>query len=145
MISVLLSVGSRYPVDRKKIRAFVREFLQSRGVNDAVLNVSIVGERKIKELNEKYLQHEGVTDVLSFPQYEKGSNVDYESTLDPTPQKTDVPGFVAPPDQLRHLGDVIVCFPEVVRQAMKRGKMVDDHICFLIEHSLMHLLGYHHE
>lgn len=145
MISVLLSVGSRYPVDRKKIRAFVREFLQSRGVDDAVLNVSIVGERKIKELNEKYLQHEGITDVLSFPQYEKGSPVDYESTLDPTPPKSDVPGFVAPPNQLRHLGDVIVCFPEVVRQAMKRGKMVDDHICFLIEHSLMHLLGYHHE
>ncbi|PWU23852.1 rRNA maturation RNase YbeY [Candidatus Cerribacteria bacterium 'Amazon FNV 2010 28 9'] len=145
MTTVFLTAGSRYPVDRKKIRSFVQEFLHSHGVDDAVINISIVGERKITELNEKYLHHEGVTDVLSFPQYEKGSDVDYESTLDPIPQKNDEQPFVNASDSPRHLGDVVVCFPEVVRQAMKRGKMVDDHICFLIEHSLQHLLGIHHE
>lgn len=145
MIEVVLLVGSRYPVNRKKIRQFVKDFLLKRSIFDATIGISIVGERKIKELNEKYLKHEGVTDVLSFPQYEKGSTVDYESTLDPTPAINEHGAFVLPPSPTRNLGDVVVCFPEAVHQAMKRGKMVDDHICSLIEHGLSHLLGEHHE
>ena len=145
MITVLLTVGSRYPVNRKKIREFVKHILLSRKIFDAVIAISIVGERKIKLLNEKHLQHEGVTDVLSFPQYEKGSTSDYKSTLEPTPQINEHGAFVLPPTPDRNLGDIVVCFPEVIRQAMKRGKMVDDHICFLIEHGMQHLLGEHHE
>ncbi len=145
MIHVLLSVGSRYPVNRKKIKQHVTQTLHAQKIFDAVVNVSIVGERKIKTLNEKHLGHEGVTDVLSFPQYDKGSHHDYESTLEPVPQVNDAGAFVLPPSPTLQLGDVVVCFPEVIRQAMKRGKMVDDHICYLVEHGLMHLLGKHHE
>jgi probable rRNA maturation factor len=45
----------------------------------------------------------------------------------------------------RQLGDIVVCFPEAVKEAQKLGRMVDDQICFLVEHGLMHLLGYHHD
>ena len=145
MNTVFLSVGSRYPVDRKKIRNFVLSFFVSQRLDGVSVNISIVGERKIKELNEGYLKHEGVTDVLSFPQYEKGSEHDFESTLDPTPSKNEAGNFVSPPIEQKLLGDIVVCFPEVVRQAMKRGKMVDDHICSLVEHGLQHLMGQHHE
>lgn len=145
MISVLLTVGSRYPVDRKKIRLFVEKYLQSQQVFDAVVSISIVGDRKIKELNEKLLGHEGVTDVLSFPQYDKGSDKDFESTIEPVPQVNEHGAFVLPPIPTKMLGDIVICFPEIVRQSMKRGKMVDDHICYYIEHSLQHLLGQHHE
>jgi rRNA maturation RNase YbeY len=145
MIDVLLTVGSRYPVNRKKIRKFVEDFLNSQKVFDAVVSISIVGDRKIKELNEKLLGHTGVTDVLSFPQYEKGSHIDFESTIEPVPQINDQGTFVLPPTPTINLGDIVICFPEIVRQSMKRGKMVDDHICYYIEHSLNHLLGNHHE
>lgn len=145
MNSVFLSVGSRYPIDRKKIRQFVQSFLTSQGLDNLIVNISVVGERKITELNEKYLHHTGPTDVLSFPQYDKGSSTDFESTLDPTPPTNDVGTFINPPMDQRVLGDIAVCFPEVVRQSMKRGKMVDDHMCSLIEHGLHHLLGHHHE
>lgn len=145
MNSVYLSVGSRYPVNRKKIRQFVLDFLKTKNLDNLIVNISVVGERKITALNQKYLRHQGVTDILSFPQYEKGSDVDYESTLDPTPQENSVGSFVSPPIEQRILGDLVVCFPEVVRQSMKRGKMVDDHICSLLEHGLQHLLGQHHE
>lgn len=145
MIQILLTVGSRYPVNRKKIRAFVKEYLNKNQVFDAIVSISVVGDRKIKELNEKLLGHEGVTDVLSFPQYDKGSRVDFESTLDPKPQMNEAGAFVLPPIPTQNLGDIVICFPEIVRQSMKRGKMVDDHICFYLEHSLDHLMGKHHE
>lgn len=145
MITVFLRVGSRYPVNRKMIRERVKKFLLEQKIFEAVVNVNIVGERKIKELNEKMLQHEGITDVLSFPQYDRGSSIDYESTLDPNPQLNEHGAFVSPPIETLNLGDIVVCFPEVVRQAMKKGKMVDEHICYLVEHGLSHLLGLHHE
>ena len=129
MIITNLFIGSRYPVDRKKIRARVSEVLIRMGVEDAQVDVSVVGERKIKELNESQLKHEGVTDVLSFPQHEKKELNDFP-----------LPAGMPP-----HLGDIVVCFPEAVRAAKRYGKMVDDQICFYIEHGLMHLLGYHHD
>jgi len=129
MIQINLFVGSRYPVNRKKLRETVHRVLAQHNVDHAQVDVSIVGQRKITELNESKLQHEGQTDVLSFPQHERHQLNDF-----PLPEGM-------PP----HLGDVIISFPEAVNNAKRYGKMVDDQICFYLEHGLMHLLGYHHD
>lgn len=129
MIEIHLSVGSRYPVHRKKIRSHVKSFLASKNVTDAQVDISIVGSRKITELNESKLKHEGKTDVLSFPQHERHELDD----------------FPMPPGMPPHLGDIVVSFPEAVKTARRYGKLVDDQLCFYIEHGLLHLLGYHHE
>ncbi len=129
MIHINLSVGSRFPIDRKKIRNHIQSVLAEHGVSHAQIDISIVGGRKIKELNESELKHEGKTDVLSFPQHEKHQLYDF-----PLPE-----GF--PP----HLGDIVVSFPEAVKTARRYGKRVDDQLCFYIEHGILHLLGYHHE
>jgi probable rRNA maturation factor len=129
MIRINLFVGSRYPVNRKMIREKAKEVLLSKGIDHIEIDISIVGSRKIKKLNESELKHEGTTDVLSFPQHEKDKLNDF-----PLPEGI-------PP----HLGDIVISFPEAVRNAKKFGKMVDHQLCFYLEHSLMHLLGYHHD
>ena len=129
MILVNLFVGSRYLVDRNRLRQTVATVLKQHGIDHAQVDISIVGARKIKELNESQLKHEGTTDVLSFPQHEKHQ-------LDDFPLPAEVPP---------HLGDVVISFPEAVKTARRFGKLVDDQICFYLEHSLMHLLGYHHD
>ncbi len=129
MIITNLTVGSRFPIDRKKLRQTVERVLTEQGVTDAQVDVSIVGKRKITQLNESKLHHMGETDVLSFPQHEKHQLNDF-----PLPE-----GFVP------HLGDVVISFPEAVKTAKRFGKMVDDQLCFYLEHGLMHLLGYHHD
>lgn len=129
MITVNLFVGSRYPVDRKKIRQRVVQVLSEHKVKDIQIDVSVVGSRKIKELNESQLKHQGQTDVLSFPQHEKNKLDD----------------FPMPPGTPPHLGDIVVSFPEAVKTARRFGKRVDEQICFYVEHGLMHLLGYHHD
>ena len=40
---------------------------------------------------------------------------------------------------------VIEEMAEAVKEARKLGKMVDAQICFLVEHGLLHLLGFHHD
>lgn len=129
MIIVNLFVGSRFPVNRKKLRSTVEKVLEKNNVPAAQVDVSVVGNRKMKELNESKMKHEGSTDVLSFPQHEKHQLDDF-----PLPENM-------PP----HLGDVVLCFPVAVKQAQRFGKLVDDQLCFYLEHGLMHLLGYHHE
>lgn len=129
MIQINLFVGSRYPVNRKVLRAKALLVLKEHGIEHAQIDISIVGNRKIKELNESELKHEGTTDVLSFPQHERKQLEDF-----PLPMGI-------PP----HLGDVVICFPEAVRTAKRFGKMVDDQLSFYLEHGMMHLLGYHHD
>jgi probable rRNA maturation factor len=129
MIKSNLYIGSRYPVKRKKLRETVRNVLNKYGIDDAQVDISIVGSRKIKQLNEEKLGHFGTTDVLSFPQHDKG-------------QLGDVP---LPEELVPHLGDIVISFPEAVKTARRFGRLVDDQINFYLEHGLMHLLGYHHD
>ena len=129
MIQVNLFVGSRFPVNRQKLRQTVKRVMAEHQILDAQIDVSVVGQRKITQLNETQLKHEGATDVLSFPQHEKKQLTDF-----PMPEGI-------PP----HLGDIVISFPEAVKAAGRFGKMVDDQLCFYLEHGLLHLLGYHHE
>ncbi|MBD3279462.1 MAG: rRNA maturation RNase YbeY [Candidatus Pacebacteria bacterium] len=130
MIKTNLMIGSRYPVDRDQLKQKVTEVLQAHQLNNAQVDVSIVGKRKIKQLNEQQLNHQGVTDVLSFPQHQKKNQINH---------------FPVPKGEPPHLGDIVICYPVAVQAAKRYGKMVDDQLCFYIEHGLMHLLGYHHD
>lgn len=129
MIHIDLVVGSRYPVNRARLRDRAISVLSEHRITHAQLAISIVGKRKITQLNETLLKHEGVTDVLSFPQQNHAAEAAF-----PLPESI-------PP----HLGDIVICFPVAVQQAKRYGKRVDEQLCFYIEHGLLHLLGYHHD
>lgn len=129
MIKIDFIISSRYAVDRKKLRQKALAVFSQHKIDNAQVEVWVVGKRKIKELNEKHLRHEGTTDVLSFPQHEKKQLND----------------FPVPSGELVHLGEVVISFPEAVKMAKRYGKMVDDQLSFYLEHGLMHLMGYHHE
>ena len=126
MITVNLIVNSRYLVNRKLLRERAVAFLEAHQVQAAIVDVHIVGSHKMKKLNEE-IGHQGTTDVLSYPQYDK-----------------DEGNFSLPPGVPRHLGDIVINFAEAVNQARKKGKLVDEQLWFYLEHGLLHLLGYHH-
>ncbi len=129
MIFVNFNIGSRYQVDRKLLRERAIKFLEAHQMDSVIVDVHVVGGRKMKMLNEEKLGHSGTTDVLSFPQYD--------------PQKE--PDFILPRGVPRHLGDIAINFSLAVTQARKKGKLVDEQLWFYLEHGLLHLLGYHHE
>ncbi len=130
MISVLFKADSKYPIDRKRIRRVVQEFLAEQGVkHDLDVGVIVVGDRKMQELNKKFHHTEGTTDVLSFSQLESGDQ-------DPGEPKV---------MDLDYLGDVVVSWPQAVKQAIERNHTVDEEIDFLVQHGLLHLLGIHHD
>lgn len=120
-----VKADSRYRFDRSKIRKGVVELLVSQGVLGRVeLSLSVVGDRKIRNLKKQFLGVDEVTDVLSFPMAEGES----------------IPGE----EKMLSLGDVVVCYPQAKRQALRRNKLIDDEIEFLVCHGVLHLLGIHH-
>lgn len=122
---VQVSADSRYPVNRKFLRKTVIDFLDGYGFSDrkVLAEISVVGNRKIKDLNFKYRQLNEPTDVLSFPLEDSRSG----------------------PDGLVRLGDVVVSYPEAMTQAILTNRVIDKTIADLIIHGIKHLLGEHHE
>lgn len=119
-------VESRYKVSRKKIKTCVEEVILSRGITTPVeVSIAIVGDRKMTALNKKYRNLDKTTNVLSFSQSE-GENMVISS------------------DKLV-LGDVVISYPVMIQEASRENMLVDDKICFWVQHGLQHLLGEHHE
>ena len=58
---------------------------------------------------------------------------------------TDFPSFVVPPDDVLHLGEVIISYPQAVTQAEEHQHSVKREIAILLIHGLLHLLGYEHD
>lgn len=130
MNQVNFFIGSRYPVNRSLMRETVERVLSEHQLDGVIVDVSVVGARKITTLNEKHLRHQGPTDVLSFPQYEPSELAQLLKQSERVPV---------------HLGDIVISFPKAVQMARRFGKLVDAQINFYLEHALLHLLGFHHD
>jgi len=128
MIKAFVSKQSNYPVGVANIKRKLAEFLTKSGiVSDADVSVAIVGEAKMLEVGKKYLKDNKLHNVLSFvPGEVKG-------------------GFVYPPDGKIHLGEIIVCYPQAVKEAKEENVLIDERVYELIEHGALHLMGIHHE
>lgn len=125
-VSVQIYVESRYRVNRKKIKETVRRVISEKQIASPVeVSVAIVGDRKMTALNKKYRGLDKTTNVLSFSQ-------------------TEGEGIVVPSEVLM-LGDIVISYPVIIEEAARENMLVDDKICFWVEHGLEHLLGEHHE
>lgn len=129
MITVLFHTESHYPVDRKKISKAVELALEPQVHRSAEVSISIVGDRRMKQLNRDYRKVDDTTDVLSF-----GLNEPTEITET----------FQDMPDHVLRLGDIVISYPQAIKEAIEENKLVDDKIIDLALHGLNHLLGIHH-
>ena len=130
MIMINILADAKFPLDRVALRNHLTTVLAKYRLTDGVeMAVSVVGRRKMTELHQVYMNLPGPTDVLSFP------------LNDPADDRP----FMASPDGILRLGDVVVCYPVAVEEALEKQVKVDQQVQFLAEHGLMHLLGYHHE
>ena len=136
MVNIIINSDPRYAVNRLAVRAAVVRILQQNRVNGKVeIGVSVVGDRKMHELNKRHRGVDDTTDILSF------------ALEDPQPQYLQhIPrvGFVAAPDRVLRLGDIVISYNQAVYDASLDGISVEEEISFLVEHGTKHLLGIHH-
>jgi probable rRNA maturation factor len=92
----------------------------------AELCIKLVDEATIAELNEKWMEKTGPTDVLAFPMDELR------------------PGLVNEDPEEGVLGDLVLCVAVARRQAVEAGHPTQEEVEMLAVHGILHLLGYDH-
>src|SRR3989338_3337439 len=117
MINIIVNSDPRYNINKDAIKMAVSDVLQKHHIGGKVeLGVSIVGDRKMHELNRKYRGIDSTTDILSFALEDSNPG-----SLQHIPRI----GFVAAPDRWLRLGDIIISYPQVMEDASMDGISVD--------------------
>ncbi len=106
--------------------------LVDHGVQRGELSLSFVDVETISQLNQRYLDGVGATDVLAFPLDDHAADV------------TQAAGSGGPDPVPVLLGDVAVCPEVAARNAAARSVSTDDELALLVVHGVLHVLGMDH-
>ena len=88
------------------------------------LSLRLVGLDEGRALNLQYRGRDYATNVLSFP--------------------ADVPAGLPKNFKRDWLGDLVVCAPVIVQEALEQQKSLRDHYAHMCVHGVLHLLGLDH-
>ena len=89
------------------------------------ISIILSDEEYIRKVNSTYRGIDKVTDVLSFPMFEK-------EEIDVVKNQKEV------------LGDIIICIPKVKEQAKEYGHSETREFAYMLVHGFYHLMGYDH-
>jgi probable rRNA maturation factor len=91
------------------------------------LEVSIVlaNDDLLRILNNEYRGKDSATNVLTF------ANIDGEDV--------EIPG------EPYHLGDIVLSYHTINREAIEQEKFFTDHFTHILVHGVLHVLGYDHQ
>src|SRR6266851_5074148 len=103
-------------IDRGRMCETVRVVLEGEGVIETEISLAFVDNPTIHRLNQRYLQHDEPTDVLSFP--------------------------LSEPNAGRLAGELVIGAEVALAQAQARGHDVQAELALYVIHGLLHLCGY---
>ena len=133
-IDILFDEGFENCLDENWLRKIIESALKAENAGDnAEMSLLITGQEKIHRLNKEYRGKDKPTDVLSFAMQDELQSEDGEGV-----------SFIAPPDGIEHLGEVIISYPQAEIQAVEHDHSVEKEVAVLAIHGVLHLLGYDH-
>ena len=92
------------------------------------LSVLLTGDEEIQQLNKQYRNMDKSTNVLAF---ESGVNIKAQLESDA--------------EYPISLGDIVLSYQTIKKEAEEQCKKIDDHITHLLVHGVLHLLGFDHQ
>ena len=127
-------VDSKRWKDPGKVRSIVRSAVAraaaaTRSTSGAELAIVLTDDSAIRELNRDWRGIDKATNVLSFPATNGG----------PKPHRP------KPHRPNAHLGDIVLAFETIAREAESEQKPFAHHVAHLAVHGFLHLVGYDHE
>jgi len=90
----------------------------------ARVSVGVIGDAAMRSIHYQYAGSRKVTDVLSFAERDS---------------------VVASRQDGEYLGEIIICYPQTLRQAKEFGHSVRTEMSLLFVHGVLHLLGFDHD
>ncbi|KGF57912.1 rRNA maturation RNase YbeY [Acinetobacter baumannii] len=111
---------------RAQLKKIIETTLRHAGYKeDCEIGIACVDLEESHQLNLQYREKDKPTNVLSFP--------------------SDIPEEVLPMLDALPLGDLVICIPVVLQEALEQKKTAQNHFAHLLVHGVLHLLGYDHE
>jgi probable rRNA maturation factor len=108
-----------------KINDIILECLHYEGYDDNYeVSLSFVDNEEIHQLNRDFRGVDRATDVLSFPLLTDDFDIEIEE---------------------ESLGDIVISLERALEQSIEYNHSFDREVCFLVCHSMFHLLGYDHD
>jgi len=92
---------------------------------DCEIGIACVDHQESHRLNLEYRQKDKSTNVLSFP--------------------SDIPEEVLNLLEAWPMGDLVICIPVVLTEAVEQHKTPIEHFSHMLVHGVLHLMGYDHE
>ena len=93
--------------------------------SDCEMGIACVDNAESHKLNLEYRQKDKPTNVLSFP--------------------SDLPDEMAQILETFPIGDLVICIPVVLQEAIEQQKPPIEHFTHMLVHGTLHLMGYDHE
>ena len=106
---------------RSKLTEWIKSALNICCIDQAEITVRLVDNEESALLNKTYRNHEGPTNILSFP---------FNDDVDDSPLLC---------------GDLVICAPLLEEEAIEQTKDLEAHWAHIVTHGLLHLMGFDHE
>lgn len=119
LVDLQLACENSHIPSRKDIETWLNAALDNIR-HEVEVTVRVVNEHDSGELNERWRQASGPTNVLSFP-------ADSDTRISP-----------------ELLGDIVICATVIEKEALQQNKPVKSHWAHIVVHGALHLLGYDH-
>ena len=117
---------SRSELSDRRIKEIVAGVTTRIGVRSGSIGVHIIGDTKMRRLNNTHRGVDSTTDVLSFP-------TDADMAED---------GFAHAAE--RDHGDIFISNAQIIRQSRDHGVRAREEFVRMLVHGVLHLFGYDH-
>ena len=107
----------------KKVIETTLRFIETQ--SDCEIGIACVDNAESHQLNLQYRGKDKPTNVLSFP--------------------SDLPDEMAAVLDRFPIGDLVICIPVVLQEAIEQQKTPLEHFTHMLVHGTLHLMGYDHE
>lgn len=121
----------RIAVSETLLKKIARNILRDLGFKTAVLSILLVDGPAMHRMNNRYLRHARVTDVLAFSQ-SRGAGSRKSRSASPKNQCTETD----------FLGDIALCLPTIRAQAKEYEHSFEEELQYCLCHGILHLIGY---
>lgn len=128
-----------HPAIYEKVLKVIDQCLEEEKVPyETEISLTVVDLDTIHQINKEHRGVDRPTDVLSFPQIDavEIGRIDWDHM--------DVASCTNYDTEEVILGDIILCDAKAKEQSEEYGHSLEREICFLVAHSMFHLLGYDH-
>ena len=116
----IINQQNRYRINPDTFRILLEKLVDFYKVKNPEVTLAFINNAPMKQLNEKFLNKNKPTDVLSFPLNENGADGKF------------------------YLGDIIISAPYAFKQSASKDYGFERELEILAVHGFLHLLGFEH-